>query len=341
MSANPGRPRLLRELNDRAAVELLASSGVLTRAQVSEMTGLSKVTANHVLSRLEGRGLVIKVGVQEGGRGPSAALYGLNPSCGYVIAIEVYLDTTSAVLTDITGRVLAETTVSTDVVADPAEAAYTIVEYLTHAAQIDMARVQACVIALPAVIDPVTSNIHFCYDMPAWCGNVIEILRQRLRLPVTIDNDVNLAAIAERAAGAAADVRNFVLVWIGRGPGSAVIVGDQLLRGTAGAAGELGWMPVPGAAVSDGGFDRNRHEVGSAFQALVGWRAVQEMAKRHRIAAEDAAQSVAAAAGSTEGAAFLDELARRIALGSLLSAPFSILSLLCWEVMLVLPEVTN
>ncbi|GAA3673447.1 ROK family transcriptional regulator [Nonomuraea antimicrobica] len=320
MSANPGRPRLLRELNDRAAVELLASSGALTRAQVSEMTGLSKVTANHVLSRLEDRGLVVKVGVQEGGRGPSAALYGLNPLCGYVIAIEVYLDTTSAVLTDITGRVLAETTVSTDVAADPAEAVYTIAEGLTQAAQIDMSWVQACVIALPAVIDPVTSNIRFCYDMPAWCGNVIEVLRQRLRLPVTIDNDVNLAAIAERAAGVASDVRNFVLVWIGRGPGSAVMVGDQLLRGTAGAAGELGWMPVPGAAVSDGGFDRSRHEVGAAFQALVGWRAVQELAKRHQIAAEDAAQSVAAAAGnaaagSVAGAAFLDELARRIALG--------------------------
>jgi predicted NBD/HSP70 family sugar kinase len=315
MNAKPGRPRLLRELNDRAALELLGSAGALTRAQVSEMTGLSKVTANHVLSRLEERGLVIKAGVQDGGRGPNAILYELNPSCGYVIAIEVCLDTTTAVLADITGRVLAETTVLTDVTADPAESVHTIAEYLTQAAQTDMAQVQACVIALPAVIDPATSYIHFCYDMPAWHGDVIEVLRQKLRLPVTIDNDVNLAAIAERALGAASNARNFVLVWIGRGPGSAVMVGDQLLRGTAGAAGELGWMPVPGAAVSDGGFDRSRHEVGAAFQTLVGWRAVQELAERHQIAAENAAQSVATAAASAAGAAFLDELARRIALG--------------------------
>ncbi|MEU6719605.1 ROK family protein [Nonomuraea sp. NPDC046802] len=320
MNPNPGRPRLLRELNDRTAVELLASSGVLTRAQVSTMTGLSKVTANHVLSCLEKRGLVIKVGVREGGRGPSAALYGLNPSSGYVIAIEVYLETTSAVLTDITGGVLAEMAVPTDVAADPVTVVHTIVEDLTQAAQIDMARVQVCVIALPAVIDPVTSNVHFCYDMPAWCGNVIETLGRRLRLPVMIDNDVNLAAIAERASGAASAARNFVLVWIGRGPGSAAMVGDQLLRGTVGAAGELGWMPVPGAVVSDGGFDRTRHEVGAAFQSLVGWRAVQELARKHEIVADDAAQSVAAAAGeaaagSMMGAAFLDELARRIALG--------------------------
>lgn len=315
MTASPGRPRLLRELNDRAALELLASSGALTRAQVSEMTGLSKVTANHVLSRLEERGLVIKVGVQEGGPGPNAVLYGLNPSCGYVIAIEVYLDTTTAVLADITGRVLAETTVLTDVAADPAEAVHAIVEHLTQAAQTDMAQVQVCVIALPGVIEPATSHIQFCYDMPAWCGDVIEVIRQKLRLPVTIDNDVNLAAIAERALGVASNVRNFLLVWIGRGPGSAIMVGDQLLRGTAGAAGELGWMPVPGSAVSDGSFDHSRHEIGAAFQSLVGWRAVQELAERHQIVAESAAQSVAAAVASAAGAAFLDELARRIALG--------------------------
>ncbi|MFC4122107.1 ROK family transcriptional regulator [Nonomuraea zeae] len=320
MNGNPGRPRLLRELNDRAAVELLASSGALTRGQVSELTGLSKVTANHVVSRLEERGLVVKVGEQDGGRGPSAALYGLNPASGYVIAVEVYLDTTTAVLADITGRVLAETTVPTDVTADPAEAVHAIVTELAQAARIDVAQVQVCVIGLPGVIDPVTSHIHFCYDMPAWCGDVIDGLRQRLRLPVTIDNDVNLAAMAERALGAASDVRNFVLVWIGRGPGSAVMVGDQLLRGTVGAAGELGWMPVPGAPVSDGGFDRDRHEVGAAFQALVGWRAVRELAEKHGIAAGSAARSVAAAAadaaaGGAAGAAFLDELARRIALG--------------------------
>ncbi|MET8006584.1 ROK family transcriptional regulator [Nonomuraea glycinis] len=315
MTTQPGRPRLLRELNDRAALQLLGSSGALTRTQVSEMTGLSKVTASHVLSRLEERGLVIEAGAQGGGRGPNAVLYELNPSCGHVIAIEVYQDTTTAVLADITGRPLAQTTVATDVSADPAAATHTIVQHLARTAKIDVAQVQACVIALPGVIDPATSRIHFCYDMPAWHGDVIEVLRRTLRLPVTIDNDVNLAAIAERMLGSASTARSFVLMWIGRGPGSAVMVGDQLLRGAAGAAGELGWMPVPGAAVSDGGFDRSRHEVGAAFQSLVGWRAVQELADSHHVAAENAAQSVAAAAGSARGAAFLDELARRVALG--------------------------
>ena len=54
----PGTPRLLRALNDRAALELLLTRGPLTRAQLGEMTGLSKVTASQLVERLEQRGLV-------------------------------------------------------------------------------------------------------------------------------------------------------------------------------------------------------------------------------------------------------------------------------------------
>src|SRR2546423_1524389 len=65
----PGTPRLLRALNDRAALELLLSNGPLTRAQLGELTGLSKVTASQLVERLEERGLVARVGEQAGGRG--------------------------------------------------------------------------------------------------------------------------------------------------------------------------------------------------------------------------------------------------------------------------------
>src|ERR1700747_170414 len=65
----PGTPSLLRELNDRAALELLLTEGPLTRAQLSERTGVSKVTVSQMLARLEGRGLVMVAGETGGGRG--------------------------------------------------------------------------------------------------------------------------------------------------------------------------------------------------------------------------------------------------------------------------------
>src|ERR1700678_3690447 len=78
--ARPGTPSLLRELNDRAALDLLLGGELLTRSQISEYTGVSKVTVSQMLTRLEERGVVAIAGEQAGGRGPNAALYSVVPS---------------------------------------------------------------------------------------------------------------------------------------------------------------------------------------------------------------------------------------------------------------------
>ena len=100
----PGTPSLLRELNDRAALELLLTGGPMTRAQLGEHTGLSKVTASQLLARLEERGLVEVAGELAGGRGPNAALYGVVPSAAYVAGLHVEHDEVSAGVADVTGR---------------------------------------------------------------------------------------------------------------------------------------------------------------------------------------------------------------------------------------------
>ncbi|MEV6987094.1 ROK family transcriptional regulator [Sphaerisporangium sp. NPDC051017] len=315
MISSPGRPRLLRELNNRAALELLGSKGPLTRARISESTGLSKVATGQILSRLEERGLVVKTGTQDGGRGPSAVVYGLNPSSAYVVGVEVGMGTTTAVLADVTGRRLAKVSRATDAEVEPVAAIRSVLKDLTRASRVGLSRVSACVIGISAVVDPRTGDVRFCYDMPAWRAGVAGALRHDLGIPVALDNDVNLAAVAERVRGAARDTRSFALVWIGRGPGSAIMLGDRLLRGAAGNAGEIGWMPVPGAPVAGGALDHDRCGVNAAFQSLVGRHAVLALAAAHGIAEGSVRDVVAAAAGSAEGGAFLDELAGRIALG--------------------------
>ncbi len=108
MERRPGTPSLLRELNDRAALELLLTGGPMTRAQLGEHTGLSKVTASQLLARLEDRGLVRVAGEQAGGRGPNAALYGVVPSSAYVAGLHVERGEVSAGVADVTGHVVTE-----------------------------------------------------------------------------------------------------------------------------------------------------------------------------------------------------------------------------------------
>ncbi|GAA3445141.1 hypothetical protein Pve01_45660 [Planomonospora venezuelensis] len=300
----------MRQLNDRSALELLLSGGPLTRAELGEHTGLSKVTAGQLLSRLEERDLVAVVGEQAGGRGPNAALYGVVPSCAYAAGLDVLPDRISAGIADITGALVAEVSVDPSDHEDPVRLVCGAVEKACAAAGVEFSRLRAFVIGTRGVVDPRTGDMRFSLDLPSWHGDVLAELRRDLAIPVTIENDVNLAALAERSHGAAAGVDDFVLVWAGIGQGLGVMLDGRLHRGFTGGAGEIGWLPVPGEPLPT---DVSEPQSGS-FQRLVGGDAVTGLAGAHGVGGRSAGECVrTAVAAGAEG--FLDELAGRLAVG--------------------------
>ena len=298
MEQRPGTPRLLRELNDRAALELLLTGGPMTRAQVGERTGLSKVTASQLLSRLEERGLVATVGEQAGGRGPNAALYAVVPSSGYVAGLHVEHDEVSAGVADITGQVVTQISVDPNGAANPVELVRGAVATVCSSAGVQMSRLKALVIGTPGVLDPSTGDPRLAVNLPAWHEGVLEALRADLRQPVTIENDVNLAAMAERAVGVAQGTDDFVLMWIGVGLGLATFIGGRVHRGVAGAAGEIGYLPVPGVPLPQD----VSHPATGAFQSLVGAQAVRPLAAEYGFPAPTAEAAVRAAVAAVDAA---------------------------------------
>jgi len=308
--ARPGTPSLLRELNDRAALDLLLRGGMLTRSQISEYTGVSKVTVSQMLARLEERGLVSVVGEQAGNRGPNAALYSVVPSSAYVAGLYMDYDMVSAAVADVTGRRVAELSVDPNGADDPVELVRGVIERACASAGVDLARLSTLVIGSPGVVDPQTGDPRLAVNLPAWHEGALDALRGVLHKPVVIENDVNLAAMAERAAGAATGADDFVLVWLGGGLGLATMLGGQLHRGTAGAAGEIGYLPVHGAPLHTD----IRHPASGGFQSLAGGLAVRELAARYGFPAPTAAEAVQAAV-TAQAAAFLDDLAQRVAVG--------------------------
>lgn len=308
----PGTPSLLRELNDQAALELLLAGEPLTRAQISERTGVSKVTVAQMLTRLEERGLVMVAGEQAGGRGPNAALYGVVPSSAYVAGLYVESDLVSATVADATGRSVAEVSIDPNGAGDPVELVRGTVARACAGAGVDLARLTALVIGSPGVLDPRTGDPRLAVDLPTWHEGVLSGLHDVLNKPVVIENDVNLAAMAERADGAARGLDDFALVWIGLGLGLATVIDGQVRRGMGGAAGEIGWMPVHGAPLPSG----DKHPADAGLQALAGAKAVRALAAEHGFDAMTAAGAVTKAVlAGPGGAAFLDELAHRVALG--------------------------
>jgi predicted NBD/HSP70 family sugar kinase len=315
----PGTPSLLRELNDRAALDLLLGGEMLTRSQISEYTGVSKVTVSQMLARLEERGLVAIAGEQAGGRGPNAALYSVVPSSAYVAGLYVDSDLVSAAVADVTGRRVAEVSGNPNGGDDPVELVRGTIERACARAGIEVTRLSALVIGSPGVVDPRTGDPRLAVNLPAWHEGALDALKDAWHKPVVIENDVNLAAMAERADGAAAGADDFVLVWLGVGLGLATILDGRLHRGTAGAAGEIGYLPVHGAPLHTD----LRHPASGGFQSLAGGSAVRELAAGHGFTAPTPAEAVRAAVSAADRSgsmsdpaeAFLGELAHRVAVG--------------------------
>ncbi|MET9337561.1 MULTISPECIES: ROK family transcriptional regulator [unclassified Nonomuraea] len=310
MARNPGTPQLLRRLNDRTALELLLSEGPLTRAELGERTGLSKVTAGQLLSRLEERGLVEVAGQRAGGRGPHAALYAVVPSSAYVAGLEVLPDSIAVGVADITGKVVVEVTVDPCDGRDPVRAVHGAVQRACDSALISLSQLRSFVIGTRGVVDPRTGDVRFSYDLPSWHVGVLASLRERLGASVTIENDVNLVALAEHRHGAAAGHDDFAVIWAGVGQGLGVMLGGRLHRGITGGAGEIGWLPVPGEPLP---VDVSHPQSGS-FQRLVGKEALEGLAQTYGIAGAGVADQVRAATAQGHDA-YLQEVAGRLAVG--------------------------
>ncbi|GAB3971300.1 ROK family transcriptional regulator [Plantactinospora sp. CA-294935] len=308
----PGTPRLLRALNDRAALELLLARGPLTRAQLGELTGLSKVTASQLVERLEERGLVSRVGEQAGGRGPNAQLYAVRPGTAHVVGVDVGPDRVVAACADITGEVIGRVEQSTRDTDDPVGVVHNAVVQAASDAGAQLSTVRRVVLGTPGLVDPATGDITFAFNLPRWHRGLLAALREDLDTPVVFENDVNLAAVAEAESGAARGVDDFVLVWLGVGVGLAIVLNGRLHHGSTGAAGEIGYLPVPGAPIPRDASRRAK----PAFGQLAGSDAVRAVAREHGFRAGSAADAIRAAiAAGTEGGPVLDEVARRLALG--------------------------
>ncbi|MFC1399983.1 MULTISPECIES: ROK family transcriptional regulator [Streptacidiphilus] len=315
-AGQPGTPSLLRAINDRAALELLLEQGPLSRSQLGGLTGLSKPTASQLLARLESAGLVVPVGTTAGRPGPGAQLYEINPEAAFVAGLHVNPWRIRASVADITGQVVGEYRLATPGrhAAGTVDRVREAVSAAADAAGLDLGVLGQVVIGTPGALDPTTGKLRYAPHLPGWHSpRLLAELTEGLGVPVALENDVNLAAVAEQRVGQARGVDDFVLLWVEDGVGAAVVLGGKLHRGHTGGAGEVGYMPLPGAPLV-----RNvRRENAGGFQMLAGAPAVLALAKEHGIGGRTAPEAVTGAVAAAEGGddAMLAALARRLATG--------------------------
>lgn len=289
----PASPSTARAINDRLALRLLQQEGPLTAGQLKQLTGLSRPTVADLVERLTASGLLTVVGeAGEQRRGPNAKLYGIVADRAHLAALDVRTEGVSVVVSDLVGRVLAEASlpIGDDTGTGPAvEQAVALVERVAKEAGAD--RLHTVGIGAPGLIDPSTGELRDSSGLPEWHRRLVAALQERLpEARVSVENETNLAALAEQRDGAAQDRDTFVLLWLGHGTGAAVVLDGTLRRGASGGTGEIGFLPVPGTPALPSATDCD-----GGFHSLAGSAAIVELAREHGLTAEGPAYEPPAA----------------------------------------------
>lgn len=296
-------PGTLRTLNDQAVLALLLDRGPLTRPQIAAATGLSKPTVSQVLTRLSG--VVTADGVRAGLPGRTAEVYRVDPAAATAAAVDVTPRRIAVRVVRATGEVVGEHRLPT-----PGRSGGDVLARLRTAitaAGADPAGLDHVVIGVPGAVDPRTGRLAFAAHLPGWHRpTIVDWLTEGLGTDVAVENDVNLAAEAERANG---ELSDFALYWGAEGIGAALVLGGRLHRGAGGGAGEIGYLPVPGAPTAR---DVGRMAV-HGLQSIAGGAAIGKLLRANGFRGADTTTALGAAVAADH--AVVEEIAHRVALG--------------------------
>jgi glucokinase-like ROK family protein len=229
-------------------LQLLWREGRISRAEIARRTGLSRSTVSEIVGDLLKTRLVAEVGdgASQGGRRPIVLQF--QDDAYGILGIDMGAAHVAVALVNLRGQVIAWEHRSHPVRTDPEGTVPLMIE-LSEAClrqwKLGTDRLVGVGIGVPSPVDPKDPDRVSEVVMPAWQGhNVGEALRERFRVPVLVDNDANLGALAERWWGAGRGIDDFTYVKVATGVGAGHIIRGEIYRGASGVAGEIGHLAL-------------------------------------------------------------------------------------------------
>jgi predicted NBD/HSP70 family sugar kinase len=242
MPPSRATPPLLKELNERTVLAAIRAGAPISRAEISRRAGISKPTVSLVLESLLEMGLVREAASAPTGPTYGAVFFEAAPEAGLVVGLDLGARFLRGALCDLNGDVRARQDVELDTTDGDGvvDALAGLHERLVEASGLPGELIDNVVVGLPGVVDSTTGHVTLATNVHGLEGRPFrDEAADRLGLPVTLENDVNLAAVGEQWAGIARGVDDFVFISIGTGLGSGVVLRGEIHRGRNGAAGEL------------------------------------------------------------------------------------------------------
>lgn len=236
---------LIKKINTSIVLEAVLKNAPLSRAQISELTGLNKATVSNLVQDLIDSDLIIEIGPGEssGGRKPVMLLF--NGQAGYAVGIDLGVNYIRGVLADLEGNVISELQKS----LKKHQLEFTLkelvqcIEELIGQAPDSPYGIVGIGIGVPGIVDD-RGSILFAPNLEWRQVELQQILEERFQLPVTIDNEANAGAQGEQKYGIGRGIAHQIYVSVGIGIGTGIILNKELYKGATGFSGELGHLSI-------------------------------------------------------------------------------------------------
>ena len=315
MTAPRATPPLLKRLNERTVLEAIRDGAPISRAEIARRAGISKPTVSLALLALLEAGLVREAPPSLEGPTYGAVFFEPVPEAALVLGLDLGARFLRAALCDLRGQIRARQDVELrSIGAGEADADAVLGsvaglrDSLVAAAELDGVPIDGVVVGVPGAVEPDRDSVRLVANVARLEGRRFgSELGDTLGIPVTVWNDINLAALGERWRGTAHGVDDFVFLSIGTGLGAGLVLGGELHGGHHGAAGELDYAAA--------GLDQDIDPCAEALSAVAERLSAAAAGKTTLTPPYDGRAIFAAArAGDAVARAAVAEEARRIAL---------------------------
>ena len=249
-----GNRNLIKAMNQSLLLNIIRREGVITRTQMTDISGLSVGAVSQIINALLERGWILETGEGDYTGGRRQILIRLNPSFGYALGLKLMENRVVCSVTDFECQILDYQDYALDADQTPtaiSTALVKIVESTISQIGHERSRCLGVGIGIAGIVHPHSGDVQYSPFFGWRNVPLADLIAEKLHLPVYVENDVNTLTLSEHLFGIGKHVDNFVVITVGRGVGMGMVINGQLYHGSQGGAGELGHIILDLPAARD------------------------------------------------------------------------------------------
>ncbi|MED4697119.1 xylose repressor [Peribacillus frigoritolerans] len=236
---------LVKKMNQKLILNEILKNSPISRAALSEITGLNKSTVSSQVNELIEKNIIFEIGAGQSSGGRRPVMLVFNKNAGYSIGIDIGVDYLNGILTDLEGNIILEkaSDLSSPSAGEVKEILFALIhDFINHMPDSPYGLV-GIGICVPGLVDS-NQKIIFMPNLEWYIEDLQLLIESEFNVPVFVENEANAGACGEKVFGVTKNYENIIYISINVGIGVGIIINNELYKGVNGFSGEMGHMTI-------------------------------------------------------------------------------------------------